>query len=328
MLAIYPDKINTVTPLYADLTGTITFTNGSDQVTGVGSLFDTEVEYEGTFIKLNADDLPVEVLTVDSDTVITLTANYTGTGGTGTASVKQEDPNYPADNVLDPHPKRPYKAISKNDATLEFLTNGGANACAIFGTNAEQVTINVYDETKTTLEYTESFNIKDQVTTYLELMQDSGRRWSEIWINYPYQIGIHIVELIFSRTGSVTDQLYVGIVRDGQTKGWRDVRAGLKQSLEDYSVKRQLNNGAFYYLKRDIVRTFNGQIIANRVNRDFYNFLIDVAQDGGEAPIAWYLSEHIGGRDLTVFAKLDGMPDGDYSYPQDNIISFKLTEVV
>lgn len=68
------------------LTGTLTFTNASDQVTGVSTLFTTELEV-GDFISLDADEVWAEVESIESNTALTLTAVYAGTGGAGAGSV-------------------------------------------------------------------------------------------------------------------------------------------------------------------------------------------------------------------------------------------------
>ena len=67
------------------LTGTATFTNGSATVTGSSTLFRDQL-LPGSQIKLNADNVVCTVASVQSDTSLTLTANYTGTGGTGSST--------------------------------------------------------------------------------------------------------------------------------------------------------------------------------------------------------------------------------------------------
>jgi hypothetical protein len=81
--ACYPDPSITTA-----LTGTPTFTNASATVTGVSTLFSTEL-HEGSQIKLNADAVWVTVRKINSNLSLSLTANYSGTGGSG-ASTKKE----------------------------------------------------------------------------------------------------------------------------------------------------------------------------------------------------------------------------------------------
>jgi len=72
--------------------GTATFTNGSLTVTGSG--FATYDLHYLDFIKLNTDaeSAWAQVEFIDSDTSLTLAAPYTGTGGTGAASMSQSAP--------------------------------------------------------------------------------------------------------------------------------------------------------------------------------------------------------------------------------------------
>jgi len=61
--------------------GTATFTNGSAAVTGVDSNWTSDMA--GRRIQLDADGTVVTVLSVGGATALTLTANYTDTGGSG-----------------------------------------------------------------------------------------------------------------------------------------------------------------------------------------------------------------------------------------------------
>lgn len=72
------------------LTGTLTFTNGNTAVTGSGTAFTTELEV-GDKIILD-DDIAedstdwAEITSIESNTALTLTSAYTGTGGSGDGS--------------------------------------------------------------------------------------------------------------------------------------------------------------------------------------------------------------------------------------------------
>lgn len=67
------------------LTGTLTFTNGSTAVTGSGTAFESELKV-GYHIILDADVVWAEIASIESDTALTLTEAYTGTGGSGAGS--------------------------------------------------------------------------------------------------------------------------------------------------------------------------------------------------------------------------------------------------
>lgn len=76
--------------LFTSLTGTVTFTNGSSVVTGSGTTFTTQLGYY-SYIKLDAhaESAWARVVTVDSDTQVTLASPYTGANGSGAASKTQ-----------------------------------------------------------------------------------------------------------------------------------------------------------------------------------------------------------------------------------------------
>ncbi len=70
------------------LTGTVTMTNGSTTVTGSSTLFTTEL-YPGDQMKLNADSSWGIIGKIISNTSITLSSVYGGTGGSGAASRRE-----------------------------------------------------------------------------------------------------------------------------------------------------------------------------------------------------------------------------------------------
>lgn len=71
-------------PINSVLTGTLTATNGSSTVTGVGTLFTTQVEF-GDFLTLGG--VQYKVLSVASNTSLTLVSNFAGTTSSSLTSV-------------------------------------------------------------------------------------------------------------------------------------------------------------------------------------------------------------------------------------------------
>lgn len=73
------------------LTGTLGFTNNSDQVVGVGTKFLTELDYYSVIKKSgDADTLYVQVSSVEDDTHLTLLSPYQGTTQSGQTGVKSK----------------------------------------------------------------------------------------------------------------------------------------------------------------------------------------------------------------------------------------------
>lgn len=102
------------------LTGTVTFTNGSLTVTGVGTQFTKEVTDEN-YIRRSADTDAsyTQIASVDSDTQITLTLVYPGTSGSGTAFRSFWDPTVSGGATI---------TVSGGYAVLATGTTSGASA--------------------------------------------------------------------------------------------------------------------------------------------------------------------------------------------------------
>lgn len=93
-------------PMAVNITGTITVTNGSNVITGMGTLFTSELKIKN-YIKLSthADSAYARILTVDSDTHVTLANAYTGANGTGTGT------------------KSPWKTSTVNSASVNVASS-------------------------------------------------------------------------------------------------------------------------------------------------------------------------------------------------------------
>lgn len=80
-VAPYTSKIfNPIAKTILDSTGgtaVVTFTNGSATVTGANTLFTSDF-FAGQYIQLDADGIWVKILSIESNTSLTLTANYSG----------------------------------------------------------------------------------------------------------------------------------------------------------------------------------------------------------------------------------------------------------
>lgn len=66
----------------ANLTGTVTTTTGSTAVTGASTKFTTDLAV-GSWVTFGSDTKSYRVAAIGSDTALTLTQNYAGTGGSG-----------------------------------------------------------------------------------------------------------------------------------------------------------------------------------------------------------------------------------------------------
>ena len=73
------------TAVETPLTGTSLFTQGSNQVVGTGTVYLSQLS-ANDYIKLDSDGVIYQITSVDSDSLITLDENYTGTTGSGATS--------------------------------------------------------------------------------------------------------------------------------------------------------------------------------------------------------------------------------------------------
>jgi len=92
------------------LTGVLTFTATSTTVTGVGTLFTTELA-EGNILKLDADDYWVRIDSIISDTELILVKDYDSVGGAGAGTVGVGPWVYPG-TMLDPWPAIPFESVT------------------------------------------------------------------------------------------------------------------------------------------------------------------------------------------------------------------------
>jgi len=167
------------------------------------------------------------------------------------------------------------------------------------------------------------------ISTYFALMTDTGTSalrealGFSLGYDYGYQSIKHniLIEFIAS------DTAHAGVIRAGKITEFSDPNYGLQESLKDFSIIKELNNGAIYIRKRNIVKTYSGKIDVVR-DGQFYNFMRDVIQLNGQQPIFWWVSSNLTNTDWIVFGKPDGMPSGAHSYFSHSEIDFAIQEVV
>lgn len=239
----------------------------------------------------------------------------------------EENANYPIENVLNEHPKLPWKATSTDGSTIEVEIDmpSAGNLITLFSVVSDTVVFELWDAGKTGLIETTTYDM-DELLSYHEMTVGiPASIITSLWIDYTYQVGAHLVVLKFTAAVGVVAEC--GIMRGGITTVLpHNPQYGLNESLVDYSIKRQNANGSSYYNKRDIVRTFSGTNIMNR-DQYFYVVMLDIAQTIGEEPIPWKITD-IATDKWAVFARFEGMPSGSHILPTHSNISFTLLEVV
>jgi len=236
--------------------------------------------------------------------------------------------SYPVTNVEDEHPKRLWKS-TQTPAILSLAMASGSDTVTLFNTNATSVTVvtrngsSVTWETGISWESGTTWSTSTEASTTFDL---SASGVGSIWSEYTAIANVHIADFIL--VNSAGDAIYAGIARGGLRKNFKDPKYGIGEGLIDYSIEKQLSNGATYYRKRDVVRDFDFQILLTR-DSDFYTFMLTIAQQVGPEPIAWRLSTNNSDFEWVVFCRFNKQkPRGSHDSPKYSNINVKLIEVV
>jgi len=221
------------------------------------------------------------------------------------------DPEYPAIFLLNNVPSKKWMADSNNTATLTVTIASGSNAIAIFGTNAESAVITAKDSGGGTVK-TDTFALA------------GTRTYDRCWMEYTQQDAIHSATIALTAAAGRTVE--AGIVRAGNAVAFKNPNYGLGESRKDFSIVKELNNGALYIKKRNIVRTFSVKVDTTR-ETDFYNFS-DIADYYGPNPFACLLADDILDSQWCVFGHILSAFSGGHANPFDSTISFNIQEAV
>jgi len=246
-------------------------------------------------------------------------------------SADEENANYPAANLMDNHPKKVWKGTSR-DAIVTAVTSGGG-ALAIIATNATSITIAISSGQTWLLDTGWALDTGwvldttgDSDTTETSLLPGdiSGALWSDF-----AAVRTSSFTATITFTAAAGEIIQAGVILCGTLRTFVDPMRGISDGLKDYSIVKELNNGAWYIRKRDLVRMFAFSILEDR-DADFYTFMLTVAKALGPSPIAWrILTKNITDSEWIVFCRFDGvMPQGlheDNNYSQ---IDVRLVEVL
>jgi len=182
-----------------------------------------------------------------------------------------EDGSFPATNLQNDKPKRYWKSSGSNIGVLTATVSGYSDQIGIFNTNAESVAIDIESGTET-------FNID------LTSPHDHNRCWQ----SYTEQTATHTVEITL--TAPVGSAVYAGCLKIGDGVTIANPQYGISESRRDFSIVKELNNGAYYIRKKDSVRTFDVSFIEDRAT-DYYLFT-QIADYYGPNPLAILLVDN------------------------------------
>ena len=245
-------------------------------------------------------------------------------------SASTENANFPAVNLIDEHPKKLWKATGQTaTVSISSLLSTGL---ALFKTNAISMSITVaYGQTITwdtadaiswdtadSISWDDS-EVDDPPVVYELSGEDEGAGWSE----WDELMGSHtIVISLDAGAGNIVQAGYVAV---GTVEGFENPAYGINEGLVDYSVVKELNNGAFYIRKRDVVRTFSGSLSLSR-EPDFYGFMLDILRTNGQTPLAVMMVDD-DSWEWIVYGRFTDA-EGPHVFRNRSVINFNFLEVL
>ena len=241
----------------------------------------------------------------------------------------EEDAEYPAANLLDEHPKKLWKATSRDAVVTAVVSSGGA--LAVIATNATSISLTISQgqtiqwDTDISWQGDTSWDTTGSAdVTEVSLLP--GDISGCAWFNFA-SVRTSSFTATLTLTAEAGEIVQAGAILCGTLNEFRDPARGVREGLRDYSIIKELNNGAFYVRKRDVVRTFDFSLVEDRTI-DFYAYMHDIARSSGPNPLAWYIVD--GGSDShwIVFARFESMPDGAHDMPAYSKINTRLVEVL
>ena len=248
-------------------------------------------------------------------------------------SATSENPEYPAANLLDEHPKRWWRVAdaSVSSVTLTVEVTGRTGGLGLVGIAAESVVVDISDPNGLTWENVIWENVEWQdVPGDLHIDQalsgDPGS--AALWVSFDQFDSSVEISITLYKDALADMILGAGCLVVGEMTDLPGLQYGLGETLRDYSLARDLANGAKYYRKRDIVRVFSGSVLAAR-KPYFYALLLDIARVYGQRPLMWNLVDvDSWSGDAVLYGRLAAMPDGSHDYPNHSRLNFEIEEVL
>lgn len=242
-------------------------------------------------------------------------------------SASGADPEFPASNLLDEHPKKIWKGIGRSETLT--IACGASGALGLFKTNAESVTVTIFIgqdiewvggiEWAGGIEWDEQDDAPSS-TTY----QLSGVNEGAGWIEWEKINASNTIQLVLDAgEGNIIE---AGVCVAGVVNSYDEPEYGLTDGFVDYSIVKELNNGAFYIRKRDVVRKFNG-ILNFKHALDFYKFMLDVLRPQSQLPFAVHLNGALANWEWIIYGRFTSV-SSSYDGPNQTTVNFELLEVL
>lgn len=238
---------------------------------------------------------------------------------------------YPAANLLNESPKKKWQAA---DTTVTFASiqadvYQATGGLGMVGIVAESAHVSISDPNGITWSNVIWSNViwadvPDAVEVDVEWVE-TGDDYKTLWVSFEqFESAVKITVELRKTTGN-PDILAAGVLVVGQVVDIPGVKYPLSEGLVDYSIYRQLSNGADYYKRRDIVRTFSGSMILKR-DLYFQTFMRGMARVFGMTPFMVLLVDW--SMDFVIYGRFQQLPSGSHAYLNHSTIDFQLIEVL
>jgi len=261
----------------------------------------------------NADDVTCTI-TADADEQVLDAAAATNEGG-GLVGIPCTGHGYsPGASVL-------INGTTNYDGVETVHADTTANSIIITATYAAETFAGT--ETVAAVQDTEAFDLR-VIDTYAKLITDDPEVYRQFWMDYPYQSTACTATIEMAAPAGVI--LRAGVFRAGPGLSLPQPAYGIVEGRKDYSIVKQLNNGARYTRKRNIVRTFSGKMQVTRAT-EFYYFM-DVYDQAGPDPVAILLIDDIDDREWAVYGFFSSPPSGGHNHRINTEVTFQIEEAV
>lgn len=144
------------------------------------------------------------------------------------------------------------------------------------------------------------------------------------WQEYTEQVAAHHATI--KLTAGSGETVEAGVVRAGGLLTFVNPQYGASQSPKDYSIIKELRNGALYIKKRDIVRKFSYTM---EMLRSLCFELLEHYDNYGPEPFTILIDDALNNDNLwCFFGSFESEPKVSHAYPEHSTISISILEAV
>jgi hypothetical protein len=244
-------------------------------------------------------------------------------------TASSEDANFPVENLQNDFTTDLWKATAGVLTATLLLSVSKGKAVELLNTNAISATVTVgmgggdYDfEAGYVAESGYVLEANVPISTIVSILPGAAGR---LWADYPEYTTPHVVTIVLTALATVM----AGIVRAGNVETFRDPAYNNSEVSDDYSIEKELNNGADYFRKRNVTRRFGSlSIMETRANA--WKFKHSIFDAVGPKPLAIRLIEegNITDDEFVLFAKRGSSPQVSHFSGTHSRIDFDLKEVI